>query len=353
MPDEVYLAQPSSEQDASMIVRYQMFCDDKSGNIADEARVAELVCSLTSLKLHVEPFLQIRVVIFTLPRHQARLEQILNLFQFRESSVLDTSNSENEEFAATIVHCAPVDRLCIRRMLADFSILPSTQFRLLLGTDIIFLRPPVELINFVKGPKGKQVLYLADTPSFEGALYRLSYHDGKILAGLLGDFYCLAPGVSLSREAIMSCLRRIDSWPAVGRWNPHPQCTPIDLTHACEQQAAAVLLADFSAQQLPADSYFHVVEPAKVDSSCRNLTVLHAHAPWVLMLRGALPSALKIQIRRNWSALGLDRVPKLIAWPRAIFLRLPVPVRVRIKAAIKGRSIPFRSGVVRILKRVN
>ena len=117
--------------DQHLIVRYAMFCDDKSGDVADERRIAELVCSLTSLKMYVEPSVQCDVTLYTLPRYRARLSEILELFKFERTSIIDVTNHENEEFAKTIVNCTPTDRICIQRMLADFSVLPTSQFRLL------------------------------------------------------------------------------------------------------------------------------------------------------------------------------------------------------------------------------
>jgi hypothetical protein len=321
-----------------LIVRYQMLCDDTGGNIRDEKRMSELVCSLTSLKLYVAPFIKLQVVIYTLTEFMPRISQILSSFGFAEHSVLDMTHAEDERFAETVRHCSAVDRICIRRMLADFSLLPSDQFRLLLGTDIIFLRPPEELISFVKNPDREKVLYMVDNLTFGENLYRLTYHSGNILAGLLGDFYCLAPGVSIAREAIQSCLHTIDSWPPAARWRPHPNGMPLDYAHACEQQAAAILLADFPATQLPTSSYRHVAVARDASPSFRQYTLLHAHCPWTLILKHALPNELAESTRQNWRNLGLKTVSQEATWPWAIIHIAPRKMR-RILDALALKMI--------------
>jgi hypothetical protein len=168
----------------------------------------------------------------------------------------------------------------------------------------------------------------------------------------LGDFYCLAPGVSLSREAIVACLRTIDSWPPLDRWNP-PLINEA-YAHACEQQAAAILLADFEARQLPTEGYVHVGDPISRDLRARDLTVLHSHRPWVLILRQVLPPELAREIRRNWDVLGLNPFQKMsrlqsisLCLPRAmgyqlirLFQSLPRTMRQQIRRVVNrpGRN---------------
>lgn len=99
---------------------------------------------------------------------------------------------------------------------------PTDQHRLLIGCDIFFLKVPQEVLAFTWQPdKQAKVLYMADVNSFAGALYKLRYYKPPILEGLLGDFYCLAPGVRLAEDAIRGCLKMIDDWPAnIHRWEP-------------------------------------------------------------------------------------------------------------------------------------
>ena len=280
-----------------LIVRYQLLGDDTSGLLPDKARVAELVCSLTSIKLYVQPHWPVRIVLYTLPQHRARLSGILECLGFSDFLVLDVIDPEDQAFADSIVHGTAIDRFCVRRMLTDFRVLPVDSFRLLLGTDCYFFRPPSELFAFLSQACDAQVLYMVDNLTFAGELYRLRYFDGKILNGLLGDCYCLGPSVTLDGSAIRACLRMIESWPPQRRWVP--DCPDLNgLVHACEQQAAAILLAQFPARQLPASAYHHLIPRA-------GCTLVHAHAPWTLMQRSCMPRPLQDATLQNWQNLGL------------------------------------------------
>ncbi len=93
---------------------------------------------------------------------------------------------------------------------------------------------------------------MIDNVTWLGVPYRLRYHRGKMLEELLGDFYCLGPGVSLNVEDIKQCLLTIDAWPIEpNRFLPSSN----SLAVACEQMATALLLARFESVQLPIDGY--------------------------------------------------------------------------------------------------
>lgn len=240
-----------------------------------ESGCVELLLSLVTLENKVLPYLDLQVVLYTSSLYRASYVELLCQFSFTARVIaLDvefaTEYTRWESIAAGIQHKAEVDRRCIVRMLADFHILPRDSFRLLIGTDIFFLDVPQELLSFVwqRNPQEK-VRYMVDHYSFAGVPYQLRYFHPSIFEGLVGDFYCMAPGVQLEESAISGCLKMIDDWPLdPPRWKPAPLRSD---THACEQQAAAILLEPFGGQPLPAQRYSHMLKSSA-------LAVLHGHS---------------------------------------------------------------------------
>lgn len=176
-------------------------------------------------------------------------------------------------------------------MLADFRELPSDNFRLLLGIDCYFFSPPHELIAFTwsNTPKFK-LIYAVDNYTFSGKLYSVPYWRANVLAGLLGDFYCLAPGVSGSRSSIVGCLKLIDDFPSSDRL-----MAGSGVTHACEQIAAAILLAQFPSRALSDSLYVHwAYKPGCV--------MLHGKNPDNLL--SVMPSELAKKLVEYWELLG-------------------------------------------------
>ncbi len=221
----------------------------------------ELLLSVASLEQQVSRYAKITLVFYTLSAHKQNYLDLCSMFSFPSRVIaLDEEYASEltrwEEIANEIKHKTQTDHRCIVRMLADFHILPADQDRLLIGCDIFFLDVPQELLAFIWNPvKQAKVLYMTDVNSFAGSLYKLRYYKPPILEGLLGDFYCLAPGVHLSEDAISGCLKMIDDWPTgPERWDPTP---PLEGTHACEQQAAAILLQPFGGQVLSPLRYSH------------------------------------------------------------------------------------------------
>jgi hypothetical protein len=240
-----------------------------------QSSCVELLLSLLTLEQHVAPYIDLRVVIYTLAVYRDGLQRLSSHFKFPFSIVaLDiefaAKYAEWSAVANSIQHALPVDRLCVVRMFADFHILPVHEHRLMIGCDVFFLKVPQELLAFVwRARKTYKVLYLSDVYSFAGVPYRLRYYHPPILEGLVGDFYCLAPEVHLHENAIHGCLKMIDDWPTVpGRWDPPLSST---MVHACEQQAAAILLQPFKGESLPVERYANNFEN-------RGLTVFHGHA---------------------------------------------------------------------------
>jgi hypothetical protein len=233
---------------------------------------SELALSLMTLDRHVAPYLDLVVRIHTIGPYVAAAEKLCANFSFRSEvvaldRVIGGRFEENAEFANSLSNLTEVDRFCVIRMLSDFALLDDDGFRLLIGTDIFFLDCPQEVFAFVWGPgDGNRVLYMQDLHSFSGAEYGIRYYHPPALPSLLGDFYCLAPGVKLSRSAITGCLKMIDVWPT----SPSRFVPPTDGATAPEQQAAAILLQRFGGEALPAERYAHI-------RGHSDLAVLHTH----------------------------------------------------------------------------
>jgi hypothetical protein len=94
--------------------------------------------------------------------------------------------------------------LCLRRDLADITYLPSDQPRLLLGTDVSFIRPGFGFVDAAAQLPDNKVLYIWDQINFDGHQYRLRSWPGPQCPGLLGDFYYLSPGKPLSYESFVN-----------------------------------------------------------------------------------------------------------------------------------------------------
>jgi hypothetical protein len=239
-----------------------------------EQMAMELALSLVTLERQVAPYVDICVIIYTLSAHKESHLGFCANFKFSTRVIaLDAEYIEEfsrwQQIATEIKNKTATDQLCIIRMLADFHILPADAHRLLIGCDIFFLDIPQEVLRFVwDQEKEAKVLYMMDVYSFAGVPYRLRHYKPPILEGLLGDFYCLAPGVQLKEKTIHGCLKMIDAWPTgPGRWDPE---IIYPLTHGCEQQATAILLQTFGGQALPRQRYSHICQLA-------SLAVLHTH----------------------------------------------------------------------------
>ena len=237
----------------------------------------ELLLSVTTLEAQVSRYANITLVFYTLSAYKQNYLDLCAMFSFPSRVIaLDEEYPEEltrwEAVANEIKHKTNTDHRCIIRMLADFHILPVDQHRLLIGCDVFFLNVPQEVLAFTWNPvKQAKVLYMADVNSFAGVPYKLPFYKPPILEGLLGDFYCLAPGVHLTEQAIGGCLKMIDDWPAnAHRWEPMTTFAG-NHAHACEQMAAAILLQPFGGQLLPVGRYSHL-------TVLRELAVIHTHS---------------------------------------------------------------------------
>jgi hypothetical protein len=293
-----------------MVVRYAAFFDGRSGDRADRERFAELAASLVTLKAHVLPHVEKpTVLVYSGAPYVAGLRALLETLEIPGAQVADIVREEDRAFAEGIRHCEPVDRICIQRMLADARVLPADRPRLLIGNDVFFFRPPQELLAFVWCARPRaQVLYMVDDFTWGGELYRIRGYRPPILDGLLGDFYCLAPGASFSPEAVRGVLTMMDRMPPEDRWLP---CTPDVIrgrVHGVEQQAASILLGAMDGQVLPTAHYHHIVARPET-------VVLHGKRIWECMARGEVPEETAALIRGGWERLGC---PEFSDW------RLPV-----------------------------
>jgi hypothetical protein len=287
-----------------LIVRYCLLCDDTSFDTKDISRVAELVCSLLSLKLYLLPYVEHEIVCYTEEAYLKRLEQIFSLIGISSFHFILLNDKEDFEFSQSLKYASPVDRICVRRMLKDFRELSSENFRLLMGNDCYFFSKPNNIFDFMEEDYTNSVMYMIDNLTFLGMPYHLRYSETNILRGLLGDFYCLSPNVSLCIESIMSYLRTIDSWPPLRRWRPDLPKFMSNKTHACEQQCAAILLAKYKSFQLPSSTYNHLIPKV-------NCVLLHSHAPWLNIFLEEMPVELRLLVKEYWSILGYNEIIRL------------------------------------------
>ena len=266
-----------------LIVRYSAQFSPLPG----DGKVRELLVSLATIEFYVLPYVDLTIVLYCRSDDEAAYSRLLNAFQFnwRLHKLEDGTQAVSDlAFAQSLVHCEAVDRLCVLRMINDFRVLDPKAHRLLLGTDVFFLGVPDELLKFswTDHPVLK-VLYMVDTSTFRGDPYRLRYYTGEILEGLLGDFYCLAPGVGLRQDAIRGCLRMVDEWPA----EPSRYVPAVDFRSTqCEQQAAAILLHQFGGEALKPSRYGHIaIGPGSVVVHTHDLGAVLARLPQVVVQR--------------------------------------------------------------------
>jgi len=136
----------------------------------------------------------------------------------------------------------------LRRRLADTVHLPSGSPRLLLGTDISFLREPRELLHKASVLKKNQALYMADDLAWGGQHYRLSAYTGPQCPGLLGDFIYLSPGTPLDAEAFTKIVEWYVKQPIIPERTTPPceYCAQASHgLHALDQFSMALYLAEW------------------------------------------------------------------------------------------------------------
>lgn len=137
--------------------------------------------------------------------------------------------------------------LCLRRDLADVTYLPSDSPRLLIGTDVSFIRPAFGFVDAASQLNENQVLYIWDANTFKGMPYRVRWWAGPQCPGLLGDFYYLSPGKPLSYESYVNKTWWYLSQPVSNyRLNPgykDPMPFPY---HAIDQWVLAMFLGEWA-----------------------------------------------------------------------------------------------------------
>ncbi|MCP1216157.1 hypothetical protein NKW53_08785 [Acetobacter orientalis] len=258
-----------------LIVRYSAFfnADISSGN-----KYFELVISLMTVNKFLQPYVGLKVIIYTMHSYKKSFEVLLEKYGFSyEVWDLDAMHPQfwhnSVEFSKSLSNLTEIDKICTVRMLSDFHLLDKNAYRLLIGADVYFLGIPDEVLGFVwsgSAEKKEKILYMRDMYTFGGFEYKIRHWAGEHLSGLLGDFYCLAPEVTLDVSAVQGCLRMIDSWPVVpSRYDPTPPHNLSGVTTP-EQQAASLLLAPFGGTKLPANRYSHY-------QYFPELVLLHSH----------------------------------------------------------------------------
>lgn len=253
---------------------------------ANRNRLFELAMSMASLRRWLLPSIEAELVVYVNEQSDLPLRKLLRVLGLKGRTVRMDLRKSDIEFAQSLRTFAPVDRICIRRALADVDELDGSRSRLLLGNDVHFWGDPTELTSFLD--EGAGVLYAIDDVTF-GEPYRLRYAVDH-LPGFLGDFYVLSAGVTMPAEALRSAAAAVDSWPT-DRWDHiHPVFEPP--IHAGDQMALAVVLSDYESAALPTDRYCHRdpgpraivghVKPAAQWSSPRLLLPL---LPFFVMMR--------------------------------------------------------------------
>jgi hypothetical protein len=296
---------------SEMIVRYSLLATAVLDHPRMQSNILELASSLASLARHVRPHLNVRLVIKTSEPLQDCLQGLCRALGFRHWLVAPYQKHQLE-FGEMVRSGELTDQLCVARFLADFEDLPTDRFRLLVGNDCHFLAPPLELIEFVRSGVSNRMLYAVDTHTWGGVRYRLKHFAGPTIPGLLGDFYCLAPGVTLSPDEIIGTVRMIDAWPP-DRWIPDLPGPP--RVHALDQQAAAILLTKVDGQELDPVRYSHwCYTSSSVMAHAKDRRFLSSLQPKLSVLRWLYKNGLlKVYLSDYWSIIK-PKLWRLPAW---------------------------------------
>lgn len=263
-----------------------------------EQKYLEMTLSLLTLEHFVAPYVKLEVILYVNSEFSSAFRELMLNFSFtyRLYCPLASAQYENDrQFVSTIERAEDVDKICIIRMLNDFRELSCSNYRLLIGTDVFFFGIPDELLSFCwSEDPDKRVLYMADVTTFRGGLYQLRYFKKNILEGLLGDFYCLAPGVSLREDSITGCLKMIDGWPVQpSRYIP----AIAGRSTQCKQQAASILLHQFGGELLPPVRYSHnQIGPEVIVCHTHDLGQAIRHVPQTVLMRFLSITGLKTRI---------------------------------------------------------
>lgn len=138
----------------------------------------------------------------------------------------------------------------VRRTLADAVYLAPSDVvgaRLLLGTDVSFVRAPKILVTTAAALTGSQALYMPDMRTFQGALYSIANYSGPQCSGLIGDFIYLAPAVNVSLRKLQDIMSWYGSLPRVAERIDPPCGICAELSsglHAIDQFAWVGALGD-------------------------------------------------------------------------------------------------------------
>eukprot|EP00930_Biecheleria_cincta_P104321 TRINITY_DN9654_c0_g1_i1.p1 TRINITY_DN9654_c0_g1~~TRINITY_DN9654_c0_g1_i1.p1 ORF type:complete len:391 (+),score=68.80 TRINITY_DN9654_c0_g1_i1:161-1333(+) len=137
----------------------------------------------------------------------------------------------------------------IRRTLADADHLSVGASRLLLGTDIKFLREPLSFVEAAARLHEKQAMYMVDrlwAGPGSNVLYKLNY-AGPQCPGLLGDFIYLSPGTEVSVSNLQAKMLWYRGLPKSSQRHipPCPEaCSLSNGLHAIDQFGMALALGE-------------------------------------------------------------------------------------------------------------
>lgn len=132
----------------------------------------------------------------------------------------------------------------IRRALADTVHLPATANRMLLGTDITFVKDPISFVHQAASLGPGQAAYATD--DIWGP-YKLVSWKGPQCPGLLGDFIYLSAGAAVTTESLIAKMKWFMTLPRVGsRFSPPCEsCQKASRgLHAMDQFAFDLALAE-------------------------------------------------------------------------------------------------------------
>lgn len=190
---------------------------------------------------------------------------------------LDTEPDDFQRMAPfTGLGLDPTNLASVRRTLADDALLPSEHGRLLLGTDIVFLRRPDEFLQRATHLLPHQALYMADGATWGGELYTMAGYTGPQCPGLVGDFIFLSPNTRVSASVLREKMLWYRDSVANGSPGTQPECLSCPGLHAIDQFGLMLALGE-------------AVVPQGTAGGCSPLSLkLHQHVPSGLKVPGPL-----------------------------------------------------------------
>jgi len=222
-------------------------------------------------------------LVYTDNSTDASLHQLLagspNADVVRRVSVvnLDTEPDDLQRMAPfTGLGLDPTNLASVRRTLADDALLPVDRGRLLLGTDVVFLRRPDEFLQRATRLLPHQALYMADGATWGGKLYTMAGYAGPQCPGLMADFVFLSPNTRVNASILRAKMLWYRDSIAHGSPGTQPECLSCAGLHAIDQFGLMLALGE-------------AVVPQGNAGGCSPLSLeLHQHVPSGLKSPGPL-----------------------------------------------------------------